>query len=613
MSRLLVIPAGLFVLLSVSWTGAEAQQAAPRPRAAIAVWDTVRPSSAPLEAKALSAKEGWAEAPSSGSLPAFKGDAVVSNGRLLLVVRKQSPAIELYAARPKGAVARLDLQLTGAGGEPLERLDRVALVEASKAVAALEVSGKGRGGDEVTARLRLKRGDVAVQVEPAAGAGRLRVECPGRYVVLPDFFADDIVVDARSLRSDKVELPSDNFVLHLAGQGDGLALCVFENRQQDVRLTLAGEGVTRTVAASEIAFEGKKIWIALLDGARTWHAHEINAGDAGKILPLDWTMPFPAQWRIDFTRNDGLIDSWEMLLTADKGLGYIKPSWLAAGFETLPVTRQKWNTVLGSYSYPCWTDRLGKGYIQPLKNRALKFNGPLVLYPINRVQSTPLDAFTVVDVMRNTLGVGPCEYILDLEGQKSEYKGRATCGVRDALTPIYAANAQVSRRDEVNRILDEGLTFVKHIRGRITRYVDFGHAMRAYLAEQTSAHPELGATIDELDKLTAEIDARVAARVKEIKTPAHVAAMNEAFRKDVLDDESPAAVGKCKAYTQALVLIGGSQDELAGECRWVVKSLRQKAALITAQDPRVAPVAAVIRTKTQEVLRNPAGHEGAHH
>ncbi len=130
----------------------------------------------------------------------------------------------------------------------------------------------------------------------------------------------------------------------------------------------------------------------------------------------------------------------------------------------------------------------GDGYLQPLKSRVMQLKGPAVIYPINRVTQTPLDIYTAVDVMRNTLGVGPCQHILDIEGQKSEYKGMATCDVRDTLTPIYEKQEQKSKRAEVERALDGGLTFVKHIRGRITRYVEFGKKMRQYLADQKKAH-----------------------------------------------------------------------------------------------------------------------------
>src|SRR5258708_36569189 len=129
--------------------------------------------------------------------------------------------------------------------------------------------------------------------------------------------------------------------------------------------------------------------------------------------------------------------------------------------------------------------------------------------------------------MGRRVGVGTWEDILDLEGQKAEYRGRATCSVRDTLGEIYGQNRQKKERAEVEKILDDGLIFVKHIRGRITRYVDFGHKMRDYLTEQRKAHPELESPLIELDKLAQEIDARVASLSDKIQTPEHVARMNE--------------------------------------------------------------------------------------
>jgi hypothetical protein len=608
MRRAFLLP--FVLLLAVPCVG---QETPAKTRTAITVWDTGQATGGALSAQTLSAHEGWSAVTTAGKDVIFKGDAVLTNGRALVVVRQRSGAVEVYSVGNDALAGRLRLQLLATSGEVAERLDRVALVENGKGTACLEASYKTAGGDGVTARFRIKRGDIAVQIEPGTGAGRLRVECPSRFVVLPDFFADDILIDPRSIAPDSAELPSENFLLHLTGNGDAVAMCVFENRKEDVKVHLNGTGGGRRVMASEIAFGGKKIWTAVLETPHVWHAQEVAAADAGKILPLDWKMPYPAQWRVDFTRTDCLSDSWEMLLPAEKGDGYVKPSWLGSGESYLDKDRGRWNTVLDWYPYPCWTDREGRGNLQPINSRALQFAGPLVIYPINRVKQTPLDAYTVVDVMRNTLGVGPCEYILDLEGQKSEYKGRATCSCRDELARIYGAKEQKQKRAEVEKILDDGLLFVKHIRGRITRYVEFGHKMRHYLAEQKKAHPELADFLDEVNKLTQEIDARVAARADKIKTPDHVAAMNEEFRKNVLNDDGPDAQAKSKRYAEALVVIGDNQDELSGECRWVVKALRQKAGLLLATNPRAAPIAAEIRARTQDALRNPAGHEGAHH
>jgi hypothetical protein len=613
-----VVLRSVTLILSLSWASpAWAADAAPpvesKPKNAIAVWDTGQPAAKVLAPAALAGKNDWTAIPLDKTGDAFKGDAILSNGRIAAVLRRHDAAVEVHAIKPDGAVARLRLRLLTSAGEPAVRLERMALVENTKGSACLEATFTTAKGTEVAGKFRIKRGDIVVQAEPGTGAGKLRLECAGRFVVLPDFFADDITLDAARLPLDAVELPSENFVLHPTGHGDALAMCVFENRQQDVRVTLAGEGDQRQAIGSEVGFEGKKVWVALLEAPKVWHTHDLKPADTGKVIPLDWKMPFPAQWRVDFTRSNDLTDSWEMLLQEQKGGRFIKPSWLGSGDDSLPPNRQRWNTVLGSYPYPCWSDPDRQGYLQPLQSKKLQFQGPVVVYPINRVKQTPLDAYTVVDVMRNTLGVGPCEHILDLEGQKSEYKGRATCGVRDKLVPIYARNQQKEKRAEINKTLDEGLAFVKHIRGRITRYVEFGHKMRQYLAEQKQAHPDLADFIGEMDKLTQEIDNRVAARAAKIKTPEHVARMNEDFRKKVLDDDSPDALKGCQQYARALVEIGDNQDELSGECRWVVKSLRQRAGILMALDPRAAPIAAEIRARTQEALRNPANHEGARH
>src|SRR5262249_25874906 len=159
---------------------------------------------------------------------------------------------------------------------------------------------------------------------------------------------------------------------------------------------------------------------------------------------LNWKMPFTAQWRVNFPRANDLTDSWAMLLQERPNAQFVKPSSLGGEEDHIPASRKRWNTVLGTFTYPCWSDSEGKGFLQPLKkSKVLKFEGTMVLYPINRVAKTPIDAFTVVDVMRSTLGVGPCQHILDVEGQKSEYRGMATCETRDRLTAMYEKKKQV--------------------------------------------------------------------------------------------------------------------------------------------------------------------------
>lgn len=109
--------------------------------------------------------------------------------------------------------------------------------------------------------------------------------------------------------------------------------------------------------------------------------------------------------------------------------------------------------VLSKQRPPCWVDRGRRGHFQAVSDHDLR--GPALLYPINRVGKTPLGQLTVVDLVRATLGVGPCEYVLDVEGQHATMRGRATCGNRGVLNEIYAAGKQKAKRAEIERSLSE--------------------------------------------------------------------------------------------------------------------------------------------------------------
>jgi hypothetical protein len=557
-----------------------------KPRTGIAVFDL-----------GISEKEPLA----LGETPAaFKGDAVLSNGRVQLAVPRNASAAELRT----GGVVRARLSLSG-----VRTLDRVSLVEHGKGAATAEVGGRSADGIAVLARMRIKKGEVTVEIQPGAGAEKLRVESPGRFVVLPDFFADDIVIDAAKIPVAAAEIPAENFLLHPSPAGDAIVMGVFESRDQDVRLTLSGEGAARVVTGSEIRFgKSGKIWVGVLEGPQVCPAL-FQVGPVMKPEKTGVQIPYRGQWRVDFTSPDGLVASSTLLLQDAKDGSYIRPSFTGDVHSGGAPEKIAPDRVQKGY-HACWSDPDRRVTLMPLSRQMA---APVLMYPLNRTADTPPDAFTVVDLARSCLGTGPCDYILDLEGHKDQYKGRATCGVRDILGRIYASKQQKAKRAEVEKCLNDGLTFVSHIRSRVQLYMEFLAAMKKYLADQIQAQPDLAKPLSELEKTLQEMDARVAQRREKIQSPEVVARMNEEFRKNVLDDESAEALERCRAYTHALVEIGGNQDELVAECRGVVKVLRQRAGLMLATDSRLATVCAEIRRRTHEVLRNPAWHEGTQH
>ena len=577
---------------------------------AVRLFDTGTTSAVPLPGEAVAKRKGWTALAEDDTRHRFRGDAVLVNNRLAVVLRRKGRGAEVYALRRDGSALRA--VLVPVGSARAASLASLKIAANDPSGVAVDAAFKATDGKGLAARFTLSMGQAFVATEPRAGATGLRVEAPCRFAVLPDFFADDIVVDAAELPVPTAELPSENFLLHLLGDGDAMAMAVWRSREQDVRITLSGEGDARRIDGSEMRFgKDKAIWLAVLDGPAAWHAHDVAKEDAGKIVRLDWKPPYPAQWRVDWRHDNRLTDSWEMAVERRDGK-FERQGWFG-GATTLPADRKRWTTVLGRFHYPCFIDRKGHAHLQPLKSKVVRFVGPAVIYPINRVHATPLDTFTVVDIVRATLGVGPCEYILDVESHKTAYKGRATCAVRDTLRPIYKNKLQKPKRAAVEKALVDVIVFIKHIRGRIEAYQAFGRDMLAYLAEQRKAHPELTAAISDLEALTANIHKRYARRRGNIETPADAEKLADEFRDTLLEAEGDAATKRCFDITAAWVKIGGNQDELVGECRMAVKVLRQRAALAMALDPRMADIATEIRNRTHKILRNPLSYEAPRH
>ena len=381
----------------------------------------------------------------------------------------------------------------------------------------------------------------------------------------------------------------------------------------DVAVTLSGQGAARKIAGAEIQYGAKgNIWVAVMAAPRIWHMRNLGPEDARKVIPLGWKPPFPAVWRVDWRRADRLADSWEMIVEQPDGK-FSKYGWYG-GHSVLPPNRQTWATVLNQYFYPCWITRNGQGYLQPYKlDGRPPFEGPALIYPITRLENTPLDAYTVVDLVRATLGVGPCQYILDVEGQHSHYNGIATCGCRDALTPIYERHQQAQEKTAIEKTLTDVMIFVRYIRSRIETYVTWSHDLSKYLADYRQRHPELSAQVGEFERLNRVIDDRYNTARGSIKTPDETQKIVDAFRTAHLTDETPQALEACKEFTTTLVQIGGSQDDLVGECRQAVKVLRQHAGIAMALDERMTEVAREVRQRCHDVLRNPASHECAGH
>src|SRR5262245_22715535 len=117
-----------------------------QPRAALAVWDTGKPSTEALSAATIDAKTGWKAISADDTKHTFQGDAVITNGRILAVARKHGNGVELYSLGSGQPIFRSRLLLT-----PVADGNSLTLTENSKATVGIELTSKSGA-----ARFRLK-------------------------------------------------------------------------------------------------------------------------------------------------------------------------------------------------------------------------------------------------------------------------------------------------------------------------------------------------------------------------------------------------------------------------------------------------------------------------
>ena len=417
---------------------AAADKDAPADVGPFAVWSL--PADAGLAPADLDARKGWkvldADAPAAAAAARLEGGAAIETPTLLAVLPAGGQTIALLS---KGAgpakYVRLDLAILDAAGKPAGKIAGLKLAQRTQDAVTIAFQA---GAAE--AKLSAGLGKCAVEIAPGRGAAGLEVRGLGRYSFLPDFFGNDVLYDAAEVRSARAAVPAESFLVQLLDGQAALAMLVWPPEggkddppgERDVSLLAQGDGPDRRFAASQVGFGGKSIYVALLAGQGIWGGHDLSAAEKDKtfVVPT-WRPPFDAQWMTILARRPAVgaakgLAAETMPLRALPAAGdqpysdvFVHPwvpSWLAGG---------EWRLHLeGSLTH------MMTGQKEPQPAALVAIN-----YPRDRTVKTPPDAYTLVDVMRQSLGAGPCEYVLDIEGIN---KTRST-GVAGTGKPTAAA------------------------------------------------------------------------------------------------------------------------------------------------------------------------------
>ncbi len=537
--------------------------------------------------------------------------------------------------------------------------------------------GKNAASVEVGAGTRI------FLVKDTKGPTIAPVELPGgaRYVALPDFFADDVVFDPLKFTAATLSVPAENFLLQFVEGGDRMVMCIWpgnlklpaargaaasggkiekEGPDPRVDLIFAGEGQARRVAATRIEFQNKPVFVGVLAHKGIWHDQDAGGLPAYQPTPIAWKRPFEARWRGDFIVAEGqrLADwptrsqSFDFKSTSsprterwwDRNTDALDARFAAATSNPRP---EKWWEVGDENAPQIWQESLASFFLYPavLKGDEVRVclyadkatrneKGPrattpnvyerVIIYPLDRLPATPLSIFTPVDLMRETLGTGPCEYVLDLAGVKPQPAGGdrpilsyATCGLwNDHILPITrqfkkGPGGGFEPLDEKTKAhliqaIQEMWYFVHAVHDRLREYRTWGADMAAFCQRESVRSPAVRPLAEKamlhIKRLNADIGRH------RFEGPG-----SEAYWKDrvpelialVKQDQYAEVAGIAKIRD-----LGNVQDERVSRCRQYVKALRQEILLQDAGDAEARSFAAAVRDRCRQMLRNMHPKEG---
>lgn len=419
--------------------------------------------------------------------------------------------------------------------------------------------------------------------------------------------------------------------------------------EPQVDLYFAGEGKVRRIGAARIEFGGKPVHVGIMEQKGLWQDEDVSALAGYKSTALAWKRPFEAKWRGDFLLADGksMADwptrqqSFEFLSTADPK----KNKWWYSGDENSPIIWQE--SLTSGFVYPAiqksdemrlclYVDKGERGKADRATSEARKTDPKapavpytnvyerVIIYPLDRTAATPLTSFTPVDLMRDTLGEGPCEYVLDISGVKPRPLGGdrpilsyATCGLWDVhIGPIIrqfkkkadGSYEPLTEKDQAHLIqaLEDMWHFVHAIHDRLREYKQWGADTAAFCQKQSSENPKVKPLADRamayIDRLN-----------NDIKNHRFEGPESEAFWKDripqliaMVRENKYAEIGTVERIRN----LGNVQDERVSRCRQYVKGARQEILLTETSDPDVRKFAAELRDRCHSMLRNMHPKEG---
>jgi hypothetical protein len=528
----------------------------------------------------------------------FSGDAVVENQNLAAVFESQNGTVTLFAKDGAGSTP-------GAGGfgrrmvnlVPLQLkslspvISEIVVVRNTGDEAALEVSFSVKGSAPVSALFAFDRTGI-VEVRPGESMKGFSLRSPIEYAIAPDFIGDDLIYAAKDYaRATSVSVPAANVLVGLLKGEDAELVMTWPTGQQQVNLALRA-GSTEGQLIESIDFEnaGQSFYLAALRAPGIWHRESLTAAYLEQDVTSEWKPPFPAKWMTQLVE-----------------------SRVRTSFKFRDEKGEIWRGVPGSYIYPVWFEGADARFHLSKK---IPPKGEALIYCLEG-SNTPPDVSTPTDILKATLGRPACEAILDFAGRKLRTHHRrtdalthraCTCGYTEAIQVFFEKKQEVEKKADVASSLDDMVFFVQAHVDRIGEYRRFADEMTVYLRAQSAANAKLAPYLAGLEQTIQQIPQEYEVQKENMKSMPYTEELVQRTMALTGKQED----GNLDAYMELLKdwrAMGGAQDYVVARCHMIVRQLAQEAGYGCAEQAGAVAIAAEIRSRCKQVLRNPDGYE----
>ena len=277
-----------------------------------------------------------------------------------------------------------------------------------------------------------------------------------------------------------------------------------------------------------------------------------------------------------------------------------------------------------------------------------------IIYPMDQykaaykgdTRSTPPSQSTLMDVMRNTLGVGRCEYIMDLDGMGQRdwladgregvriYGGKTRrlgiCPLTSSINNIYGKAVKENRdftdkeREQILVELEDRVMFAKTICKRNDEYRQWGRDFVAFCEKQAAKSAKVKPVADALARAARQIEAEMETKKgrfivleggKKVKTTGEKCLAY--WEKKTAELKEQCKNAKSAEDVKAIPLrnsgsinnFGDEIDWMVARLRRMVREIRHRAGSVDTSDPDVARFCAKVRRQCQAILRNKHARE----